>query len=113
MKPKKRYNRPFEVTADILKLKRSAKEKIAAAGVIEREVRGYRDQANLPETASHTASFLIKTADYEHKKAIKLRRSVELIEEKRIPQLIHTLQELNTIPMEFIRHDPSVVKAES
>ena len=110
-KPRKRYSKPYQVHAEILKLKRKAKESLEQAEAIERTVRGYLDQANLPETNAGTRQYLVETADFERKKAIKLRRSVEITEDARIPRLVRTLQTLETKPMDFIKDDPSVERS--
>lgn len=111
-KPRKRYSKPYQVHAEILKLKRKAKESLEKAEGIEKKVRGYLDQSNLPETNAGTRQYLVETADHERKKATKLRRSNNITEEARIRRLVRTLQTLETKPMDFIKDDSSVERSE-
>lgn len=110
-KPRKRYSRPFEVHAEILKLKRSAKEKTIEAQDHEKVAKGLVKDSQTAVNGGQREWFL-EEADAERKKAQKLWKSVTAIEESRIPRLVRTLQALGTQPMDFIKDDASVERSE-
>lgn len=110
-KPRKRYAKPYEVHAEILKLKRSVKEKMIQAADHVKVAWGLVKDSQTAVNAGQKEWFL-EQADAERKKAQKLWKSVTAIEENRIPRLVRTLQALETKPMDFIKDDTSVERSE-
>ena len=104
----KRFSAAFEIEVEILKKKKQAKSKLVTAEAIEAKVKELLHQSNSPSITCGEKQYFVEQADFERKKANKIRRSVELIYENRIPQLSRTLAAFNTQPMAFIE-DAAVV----
>lgn len=108
MKPQKRFTKKFEIEAEIGKLKRRAKQKTVDAASFEATAATSVRDANIPGTNPGDKQFLIEQADHIRKKAIKLRRSVEIINDVKIPMLGRTLAAFQTNTL-FPGDDQAVV----
>jgi len=95
----KRYTREFEITADILLQKRKAKLNLEKAERIEAEMHGMVLEMNAPGADGARVAFLKLEHDSLSKKSQRLRRSIELTEDVRIPRLVRTLAAFQTMTL--------------
>ena len=98
----RRFEKAFEIELAIIACKKKAKQKLAQVEAIETAVKDLLRQANSPVITIGEKQYFVEQADHDRKKANKLRRSVELIYENRIPQLGRTLAAFQTQPMAFV-----------
>ena len=95
----KRYTKEFEITADILLQKRKAKLSLEKAERIEAEMHGMVLEMNSPGVDGARVAFLKLEHDTLTRKSQRLRRSIELTEDVRIPRLVRTLAAFKTMSL--------------
>lgn len=107
MNKQKRFTKKYEIETEIGKLKRRARQKLVDA---EKEDVISGDHINESRCTSLAGDrqFHTEQADFHRKKAIKLRRSVEIINDVKIPMLGRTLAAFQTSTL-FPGDDQAVV----
>lgn len=108
MKTQRRFTKRFEIEAEINKLKRRAKSKIAEACDFEKIVEAHKRDANLARLTEGERQFHIDQADFNRKKAYRLRRTAEIINDVKLPMFGRTLAAFQTETL-FPNDDQAVV----
>lgn len=108
MKPQKRFTKKFEIEAEIGRLKRQAKTKQVEAIQMDNICDTHIKDSRETGVTNGDRSFHIEQADLFRKKGIKLRRSVEIINDVKIPMLGRTLAAFQTNTL-FPGDDQAVV----
>jgi hypothetical protein len=96
------WNKPVEIRMEIVKLRRKAIKLEKEAKEYDEKIKEWMRLANASGTLPGQRAICRENADADRKKAIKLRRTCQLIEENKIPQLTRTLSALQTKPMAFM-----------
>jgi hypothetical protein len=108
MKKQRRFSKRFEIEAEINKLKRKAKKKLVDASGFEVDAALQVAQSRLPLITEGERQHCIEQADFIRKKAARLRRSVEIINDVKLPALGRTLAAFQTETL-FKGDDQAVV----
>ena len=108
MKPQKRFNKKYEIEAEIGKLKRRARQKTMEAQDFDLQVATHIDESRAVGALPGDRQFHTEQADHIRKKSDKLRRSVEIINDVKIPMLGRTLAAFQTNTL-FPGDDQAVV----
>jgi hypothetical protein len=103
----KRYTKRFEIEAEINKQKRRAKTKTLESAKEDSIVADHVNESRCTNQEGDR-QFHIEQADFHRKKADKLRRSVEIINDVKIPALGRTLAAFQTNTL-FPGDDQAVV----
>jgi hypothetical protein len=107
MKTQRRFEKRYEIEAEIGKLKRRIALKLIDAAKNENIADTHSKESRLAKS-NGDREFHIEQADLFRKKAIKLRRSVEIANEVKIPALVRTLAAFQTDTL-FPNDDQAVV----
>lgn len=107
-KPQRRFTKRFEIEAELNRLKRKAKQKLVVAQALEQGAEDHVKNSRLPLITPGERQHCIEQADFIRKKAIRLRRSVEIINDVKLPALGRTLAAFQTETL-FKDDDKAVV----
>jgi len=106
----RRFTKEFEVLAEILKFRRKAKLKLERAELIEAQMQGMVESMNSPMATPGDVAHLKEQHGYERRKAVKLRRSIEIINDDTIPRLTRTLSALQTLTLPGMKDEGVVLQ---
>jgi hypothetical protein len=109
VKPQRRFTKEFEITGEILRLKRSALEKLKRAEGIDGKVVELVKKMNIEDTTPGMVQYIKEKIERRRDEAVKLRRSVEIIHDVKIPRLVRTMAALKTMTLPGMVEDNGTV----
>lgn len=104
----RRFTKDFEITAEILRYKRTAKTKLEKAEKIDSKVIDLIKKMNVEGTTPGMIQYIKEKIERRRDEAIKLRRSVEIIHDVKIPRLVRTMAALKTLTLPGLMEDNGV-----